>query len=56
MTITEAKKTLKEIGLEISLETEEEMDESECVITEQIPKPGIMINSGSKVICKTTIN
>ena len=56
MTVAEAKKSLRDIGLEIKLETEDEINEKECIITEQVPKPGIMINSGSKVICKTTVN
>ena len=55
MTIQDAKKALKEIGLEIILDTEDEINEGEYIIIEQIPKPGIMINSGSKVICKIGI-
>ena len=56
MTVSDAKKTLKEIGLEIIIDTEEEINEKEYIITEQIPKPGIMINSGSNVICKIGTN
>ena len=56
MTASDAKKTLKEIGLEISIDTKEDINEKEYIITEQIPKPGIMINSGSNVICKIGTN
>lgn len=44
MTVEEAKKVLKELGLEITIEGEEEY------ITDQLPKKGIQINTGTKVI------
>ncbi len=56
MTIQDAKKALKEIGLEITLDTEDEIIEKDYIITDQIPKPGIMINSGANVICKVGTN
>ena len=56
MSIQDAKKTLKEIGLEITLDIEDEINEKEYIITDQIPKPGIMINSSAKVICKVGTN
>ena len=43
ITVDEAKKTLNEIGLEVEINGEGEM------ITDQLPKKGIRINSGSKV-------
>ena len=55
ISIKEAKKQLKEIGLELQINNQDEgatINESETVIKEQIPKPGISINSGSSVICE----
>lgn len=51
MKVQEAKKVLKEIGLELEISTqiEENTNFQECYIKEQIPKPGIKINKGSKV-------
>ena len=50
-TIKNAKKILKESGLELKLNTElgEEADEEQITITDQTPKPGITINKGSNV-------
>ena len=47
ITLKEAKQILKEKGLEIK--EKEEMNQ-ETVITEQLPKAGIQINKGTKVI------
>ena len=47
LTITEAKKILKELGLEVEINGEGE------VVTEQLPKKGIQVNSGSKVTIYT---
>lgn len=44
MTIDEAKKTLKELGLEVEIDGEGER------VTNQLPKKGIQINTGTKVI------
>lgn len=44
MTIEEAKKTLKELGLEVEIDGEGEQ------ITNQLPKKGIQVNTGTKVI------
>lgn len=44
MTIEEAKKTLKEIGLEVEIEGEGEQ------VSDQLPKKGIQVNTGTKVI------
>lgn len=49
--IKEAKKVLKEIGLEIEtdIEVTGEMKEEELIIKEQLPKPGIRVRKGSKI-------
>lgn len=51
MNISDAKKVLKEIGLEIetNIEITSEMKENEIVIKEQLPKPGIKVKKGSKI-------
>ena len=52
LTIKEAKNTLKEIGLEIEYEKseDEEIKEADSVIWEQLPKKGVKIKQGNKVI------
>lgn len=45
--IDEAKKKLKEIGLEVELNGEENVS---GIVTDQLPKKGIQINTGTKVI------
>ena len=51
LTIKEAKSTLKELGLEVEVngETEENKIDSEEIVIDQLPKPGIQLLSGSKV-------
>ena len=49
MTISEAKKALEEVGLEISYEETEE-DVSERIVTEQVPVSGIEIYEGTNVV------
>ena len=49
-TVEEAKKKLKEVGLEIELNVEEKIDEKQVKIKEQLPKAGIKIYKGTKVI------
>ena len=51
-TIKEAKKELQEIELELEIETELEEYDSESIIVEQIPKPGIKLKQGAKIICE----
>ena len=46
ITIKEAKQILTELGLEYEIDT----DDLEAVITDQLPKKGIGINQGTKVI------
>jgi len=51
MTAIDATKVLKELGLEVNIEglDENEQETDEKVVTEQLPKKGIQITSGSKV-------
>ncbi|MBQ3145979.1 MAG: PASTA domain-containing protein [Clostridia bacterium] len=46
MSLTEAKKILKELGLEVEIEGEEK---EEIVVTDQLPKKGIEVSTGTKV-------
>ena len=48
LTVKEAEKTVQELGLEIKIE--EEIDKENTIIQEQIPKEGIKVNRGSKII------
>lgn len=52
LTIKEAKESLKELELEIEYEKSEEetTNEAEATIVEQLPKQGIKIKQGNKVI------
>lgn len=52
-TIKEAKEILKENGLEVVIENEEEeLDEENIKIIEQTPKAGIMVKKESKIYLK----
>ena len=46
MSLTDAKKTLKELGLEVEIQGEET---EENIVTDQLPKKGIEVNVGTKV-------
>ena len=49
-TIEEAKKIAKENGIELVIENEtEELEQQNTIVKEQVPKPGIVINKGSKI-------
>ena len=48
LTIKEAEKITKELGLEIKIE--EEVDKESTIIKEQTPKEGIVVNNGNKII------
>lgn len=52
LTIKEAKEALKEINLEIEYEKseDEEIKESEAIISEQLPKKGVKIKQKNKII------
>lgn len=47
MEVTEAKKALKDLGVEVEIEGEGE------IVIEQLPKKGIQINTGTKVTIYT---
>ena len=50
MSIKEAEKTVKELGLELSIENEtEDMDKENTIITNQTPKQGVTINQNTKI-------
>ena len=51
LSIKEAEKILKELGLEINLD-EEGVDKENIVIKDQTPKEGIKVKKGSKIIIK----
>lgn len=51
MTITEAKKVLKDIGLEYEIQmTSEEATIENAVIIDQLPKQGITVQEGTKIV------
>lgn len=51
LTITEATKVLKELNLEMQIKNEpEEYDKQTTVIKEQLPKQGISVYEGTKII------
>lgn len=52
MSVKDAEKKLKEVELELQFTTNEEEIDKEKIIVEQIPKPGISIKSGKKVIAE----
>lgn len=51
LSIKEAEKLLRELGIEIKIEGEG-IDKENTVIKEQIPKEGITVNKGNKIIVK----
>lgn len=52
-TIAEARKLVKESGLELVIENEiEGMEEENTYVKDQIPKAGIIVNQGSKIYVK----
>ena len=51
--IKEAESIVKEIGLELSIESNsEELDKENTIITEQTPKEGVVVNKGNKIYVK----
>lgn len=53
LSIKDAKATVKELGLELSIENDsEELDKENTIVTEQTPKESITVNKGSKVYIK----
>ena len=54
ITVSEASKILKELGLDFSIEKQnQEENQEENIVIEQLPKKGIQINAGAKVIIYT---
>jgi stage V sporulation protein D (sporulation-specific penicillin-binding protein) len=51
LNIKEARKALKDVGLELEITTElgENVKEEDIIIKEQLPKPGIKVKKGSKI-------
>lgn len=53
MTIQEASKVLKEVNLDFQIENEpEDLDKTTAIIKEQLPKKGISIYEGTKILLK----
>lgn len=50
LSIKEAEKITKEVGLEISIQNDsEELDRENTIIKEQSPREGVSVNKGSKI-------
>ncbi len=49
MTIKDAKKMLKDAGLEMRFDGEEQTDNSDAIIKQQLPKNGIEVYEGTKI-------
>ncbi len=53
LTIKEAKKILKEVGLELKIKDDlEGIKESEVIITKQVPQEGITVEKNSYILCE----
>lgn len=52
MSVKDAEKMLKDLGLQMRIDVEEGIDISEMIITNQTPKEGITINSGTTIYCE----
>lgn len=50
MNITEAKKVLKDAGLEYDIQTNTEDNTENAVIVDQLPKQGISVGEGTKIV------
>lgn len=50
LSIKEAEKMVKELGLELSIENEaEDLDKENSIIITQMPKEGVVVNKNSKI-------
>lgn len=50
LSIKEAEKVTKEVGLQISIQKDsEELDRENTIIKEQSPREGVSVNKGSKI-------
>lgn len=52
ISVKDAEKMLKDLGLQMRIDVEEGIDISEMIITNQTPKEGITINSGTTIYCE----
>ncbi len=53
MTVQEAIKALKEKNLDLQIENEpEDLDKAEALVKEQVPKQGISVYEGAKILLK----
>ena len=53
LSLSEAEKTIRKLGLDFSINNDsEELDKENLIVTEQLPKEGICVNKGSKVYVK----
>ena len=53
MSVTEAEKVIKELGLELNIENDsEELDKDNTIVSEQLPKEGVIVNKGSRFYIK----
>ncbi len=51
MTVAEAIKVLKQVNLDLQiLEEQEELDKTKAIITKQLPKQGISVYEGTKIL------
>ena len=56
ITIYEASKILKELGLKVDIDNNNEEGDKEKIVVEQLPKKGIQINTGATVTLYTEKN
>ncbi len=49
LTVKEALQVLKEAGLDANINAETEINTEETIVTDQLPKPGLSINEGTKI-------
>ena len=53
MSVTEAENVIKELGLELNIENDsEELDKDNTIVSEQLPKEGVIVNKGSRFYIK----
>lgn len=52
LTVEEAEKALKDVGLGINFDFEQEINKKETIVREQLPKSGIKVYQGTKIIIK----
>ena len=56
MTISEARKKLKEINLSLQIKNEsEELDENTAIVSEQLPQQGISVYEETEILVEVTI-